>query len=304
MLTRQIREAVLTRGQYHATGLAVSNLWQQLEEKGLNGRQEGIMRREIKEIKAPESERATAKHGARDEVAKAIGFGSGHNLDKLKPIGQLAEASNEATMNALPQISGEILPATLTTGDILTQIFAVQQYLRIPPDKQGKRYSATGYFRNTPPGKGLLYENRRVAFRIHDYGKCVACGVTVPKSSIGDHLIPTAKGGHNGADNYVPLCGRAGNNCNSSKGTKDFFEWFYARGYSLKSLPVETAADLLCIYARLSYQALSPEQRMFPASPMLVNLRDRIAGFLERVDRPALFKLTDPNYPQNQEVNL
>ncbi|MGE7614774.1 HNH endonuclease [Paenibacillus sp. NPDC101420] len=59
----------------------------------------------------------------------------------------------------------------------------------------------------------------RSALEYFDY-KCCYCGQKSPLTQ--DHFIPLSKGGEYTRNNIIPACGI----CNSSKGSKDFFEWY------------------------------------------------------------------------------
>jgi hypothetical protein len=53
---------------------------------------------------------------------------------------------------------------------------------------------------------------------------CHYCGCEFKDSSeiAFDHILPKSKGGTDSSDNLIAVC----KNCNSSKGKKDFLEWF------------------------------------------------------------------------------
>ena len=55
-------------------------------------------------------------------------------------------------------------------------------------------------------------------------GECAYCGRT-DKTLTKEHFIPISKGGEFTRDNIIPSCG----SCNSSKGNRDFFEWYPER---------------------------------------------------------------------------
>lgn len=137
----------------------------------------------------------------------------------------------------------------METIEALTQILAINSWMRLPLAKDGRPFGP-GYFRGRNWRDRLVDKNRKVAFRLREYGQCLACNVEVPKTSTGDHLIPLSLGGPPDASNYVPLC----RSCNASKGNRDFFIWWQAKGYRLRELPKEIIADLLCAYARLRYE--------------------------------------------------
>jgi len=96
---------------------------------------------------------------------------------------------------------------------------------------------------------GIRRENRSNSFRLYERGQkkgCLHCDGAMAKGSTGDHLLARHSGGPDGAQNYIPLCGR----CNSSKGKTEFFTWWQKKNRSAAELP----ADLLCAYARLWWQ--------------------------------------------------
>ena len=65
----------------------------------------------------------------------------------------------------------------------------------------------------------LTFEQWEQIKKDFDY-KCAYCGEELPLSQ--DHFIALSKGGEYTHNNIIPACRR----CNSSKGNKDFFEWF------------------------------------------------------------------------------
>lgn len=127
-------------------------------------------------------------------------------------------------------------------------------------------YDPQGYFKKFTPGhweEFLSRETRDMALRQIRSQICVACERPTSPTSTGDHLIPIAKGGPQAPYNFMSLC----QSCNSSKGTKDLFEWWYgAKGRPLTDLP----KDIICMYARLMYQQLSVIQLEQPAPDPLV----------------------------------
>lgn len=121
---------------------------------------------------------------------------------------------------------------------------------------------------------GIRRENRSNSFRLYERGQnkgCLLCGKPMAKGSTGDHLLALHSGGPEGAQNYIPLCGR----CNSSKGKTEFFAWWQRKGKSATNLP----ADLLCAYARLWWQKYEAEDMLdMQASPALVQAVLEIRG--------------------------
>jgi hypothetical protein len=93
---------------------------------------------------------------------------------------------------------------------------------------------------------GIVGANRRNVLRLARYTNCIACEAELADDSSGDHMMPLAAGGPAGAENFLPLCGH----CNSSKGTRDLLDWWRMKGRRVGELP----PDVLCAYARLSFQ--------------------------------------------------
>lgn len=60
-------------------------------------------------------------------------------------------------------------------------------------------------------------------------GECAYCGATMRKGErlTRDHLVPVSEGGQTTQDNIVPACSR----CNSSKGAREWREWFMAQPF-------------------------------------------------------------------------
>lgn len=60
-------------------------------------------------------------------------------------------------------------------------------------------------------------------------GKCVVCKVGITKFYHIDHIMPLARGGHNGISNIQLLCPT----CNLTKSAKHPVDWMQERGYLL-----------------------------------------------------------------------
>lgn len=60
-------------------------------------------------------------------------------------------------------------------------------------------------------------------------GECAYCGCTPKRNQrlTKDHLVPVSSGGATTQDNVVPACF----SCNSSKGNKEFKEWFMSQPF-------------------------------------------------------------------------
>lgn len=57
--------------------------------------------------------------------------------------------------------------------------------------------------------------------------KCAYCGKTDNSGLTQDHFIPLSRGGEYTVNNIIPAC----KSCNSSKGNKDFFEWYEVQSF-------------------------------------------------------------------------
>ena len=85
-------------------------------------------------------------------------------------------------------------------------------------------------YMNRRKAKKKLLENNYTAEnwkKTKEYfnNKCCYCGKTIKLTQ--DHFIPLSKGGGYVVTNIVPSC----QSCNSSKGNKDFFEWYPKQEY-------------------------------------------------------------------------
>lgn len=129
---------------------------------------------------------------------------------------------------------------------------------------------------------GIRRENRSTSFRLYEHGQkhgCLQCGKPLAVKSTGDHLLALHLGGPDGAQNYVPLCGR----CNSSKGARDFFAWWQKKGRRMDELPV----DVLCAYARLWWQKHERDGTLDEPAPAalvaaVIELRDSFPPAMQR----------------------
>jgi HNH endonuclease len=137
----------------------------------------------------------------------------------------------------------------MTNFEALLILFAVQHFRHAGKPPDGDFYGPR-YFTNPTRNFliGLRTENRRVSLRLIRQLNCAACSAALSEDSTGDHIIPLALGGPNGAQNYLPLCGA----CNSRKGTKDLMKWWHAEGRSA----AEFHPDVICAYSRLMFQWL------------------------------------------------
>lgn len=156
---------------------------------------------------------------------------------------------------------------TLTNRQALCLLYAVQQWMWVEQSAPKDGYSPTGYFKKFTPGHWHDYLSREIrdmALRQIRSNRCIACQANTSPNSTGDHIIPISKGGPQAAYNFMPLC----KSCNSSKGNKDLFDWWYkAKARPLEELP----KDIICMYARLTYQTISAIQLEEPAPEPLTN---------------------------------
>lgn len=156
----------------------------------------------------------------------------------------------------------------VTTFDALARIHAVECF-KTACSRSGKTYGP-GFFGRRDFRGTLSHENRRVAIDLISAGVCLACDDVVPPSSTGDHIIPKTHGGPDGAQNYAPLCPSH----NSSKGAKDFMDWWYSMGRRSTELPIR----FLIAYARLKYQQCLSEGTLQAQAP--ASLHDAVADLL------------------------
>ena len=132
-----------------------------------------------------------------------------------------------------------------SNSQCLLALYAIQQYQCI------RGGASAGYIERNADTflAGIQRENRSVSFRLYVHGVfngCLGCGRLLPPDSEGDHLLARNNGGPEGAQNYLPLCGK----CNSSKGACDFLEWWAGQGRSA----AELSADVVCAYARVAWR--------------------------------------------------
>ncbi len=134
----------------------------------------------------------------------------------------------------------------MTNAEALLLLHALQSWSRLPLAKDGRPYGP-GFFAKRDWIAGVRADNRKVSLRLARLGSCVRCSTALSANSSGDHLVPLADGGPNGAHNYIPLC----RSCNASKGRRDFLWWWANSGRSV----TEVDADVLTSYSRLVFQA-------------------------------------------------
>lgn len=145
--------------------------------------------------------------------------------------------------------------------EALVALHAAQTFLRLPLPADGRPYGP-GYFYGRQWRPALSQENRRVSLRLARSSSCIACGGALTAQSTGDHIIPTSRGGPQGAQNYLPLC----RSCNSSKSDTDLFTWWRQKG----RLFIDLDRDVVCAYVRLRYQSSTSEQLEGEADSVVV----------------------------------
>lgn len=163
----------------------------------------------------------------------------------------------------------------MTILDALARIHAVECF-KTACDRSGKVYGP-GFFGRRDFRGNLSHENRRVAIDLIAMGTCLACGEPVPSSTTGDHIVPVSRGGPSGAQNYAPLC----RSHNSSKGPRDFMDWWYSMGRRSTELPVR----FLIAYARLKHQQCLREGTLQADAP--ASLSDAVADLMASLPTPS-----------------
>lgn len=149
----------------------------------------------------------------------------------------------------------------MTLREALLTLYALQQWACLPNGRDGSPYGPS-WFIHQAQGfvNGINVESRRVQLQLIDARRCFVCKQLIDiTNSDGDHLIPIVHGGRNSLTNYVPIC----KGHNSSKGKKDLLEWWLFKGWPPQNLD----RAVVCIYARLHWQLLVPEQLDVPAPP-------------------------------------
>lgn len=148
-------------------------------------------------------------------------------------------------------------------------LYCLFQIHQLPPASDGRNYPVPGYLRNKFPDPEKWDELnardiRMMAKTQMRRDTCVIpeCDNPISATSVGDHLIPTKTGGRDGAENYVALCPSH----NSSKGGKDFLEWWHWKGWELKEIP----SDLVCMYSRLRYRNCEDSGNLDDPAPVFL----------------------------------
>ena len=140
------------------------------------------------------------------------------------------------------------LPDDFTQRHALVALYALQQWecLGTPPNGP----YAPRYFWNHVASfvSGLAHISRKTTLKHLHEQRCAGCGVSVDLThTIGDHIVPLSAGGIEALHNLVLLCRR----CNSSKGRKDFLQWWM----DSERDPLVLDRRVLCLYARILWQS-------------------------------------------------
>lgn len=138
--------------------------------------------------------------------------------------------------------------------DVIPFIWTALQCKRIQHYSNNK-YNMDGLFNNCliNTKKWLESDPARTIFRLHKkHTTCCYCGKEIipTKDSEGDHIV--GRENLNGASWQVPCCHTVIGNCQSSKGNRDLFEWWYKKSRSLGTMQ----KDVLSIYIRGKYRVL------------------------------------------------
>lgn len=171
------------------------------------------------------------------------------------------------------------------------------------------RQTGGSNFVSKNPYQILYGENRRVIIRMIRRFTCISCSVQLPEDSTGDHIIPSALGGSDKLENFLPLC----QPCNSSKGKRDLLVWWRWKKCSLKRMPT----DVICAYARVMWTHLHDAGRVDePAPDEAVSLVDEAIRALPYAKRAILSSIgglkadlhsrpeTNPPFPQCEKPGL
>lgn len=158
------------------------------------------------------------------------------------------------------------------------------RYIRELPNSPN--YSISGILRKYTHANWDDYNSRDIREMCAEQVKrttCIVCDRPRPKTTTGDHLIPKSRGGKEGLPNYIALC----RPCNSSKGNKDFIEWWEFKGWKLEQAPV----DVLCMYSRLRYQLCQSMNTLSDPAPEFLteSIRTEMLNYHPR-DRNAILK--------------
>lgn len=143
----------------------------------------------------------------------------------------------------------EAIKPALTNLQAHRLLYCLVQLRYIPKKANGESYSVPGLLRRYTPAHWDDYNSRDIREMCAEQIRrttCIICDEPMSKSTTGDHLIPLSRGGKEGLPNYIALC----KSHNSSKGPKDFVEWWTGKGWKLE----QAHPDVLCMYSRLRYQ--------------------------------------------------
>ena len=138
---------------------------------------------------------------------------------------------------------------TLTNSDALLQLAASQLWRRCGRAKDGNWYGPGRLRKVEDFDSTLRNPGRMVELNLARMLTCYSCGLGISLKGLGDHIIPTVKGGPHGVSNFAPMCSK----CNSKKGAKDLMEWWFETGRPLQALH----EDVIVAYCRVQYRYLA-----------------------------------------------
>jgi hypothetical protein len=132
----------------------------------------------------------------------------------------------------------------LRNSEALLALYSLADFERVA---RTSRPPQPSWFETHGVHLGIVGTNRGCVTRLLERGECSGCGTPV-SGGTGDHLLPLDRGGPAGLENYIPLC----RCCNSTKGTRDFLDWWERRGGAAEQID----PDILVSYCRLMWSDL------------------------------------------------
>ena len=166
-----------------------------------------------------------------------------------------------------------------TYYDALLRLAACLNWLHIGQLRDGSWYAPAYFLSHLQEFDTSLrkHVSPDIIFAIFERYTCYGCGKNRKthnrlKLTI-DHVVPTAKGGADSAENSGLMC----NHCNPSKNDLDLIEWWAIQGKTLEMLDL----GVLTVYIRNMFRLLSDEDRLYePAPGPTVWLLERFAASL------------------------